>query len=404
MSMIDMLRPSAGKQASHAEFVAFLADDESAAIVQRYVAQRMLPHAHVARGNVDQAIEFLQKLERAPLQLLIDVSGSDTPLSELARLADACEPSVEVYVVGGKNDVGLYRSLLQLGVRDYLVKPLTVDLLMRMLGKSEPLQQARTGKVITLLGTRGGVGVSTIATHLGRYLANVSQRRVALVDLNLHGGTVNILLGLDSNNGLTDVLQNVQRLDTQYMERTLVAHSSRLFVLSAELDFEQAFPLRAGAAAELINVLKQHFHYVLVDAPPPGLCHGELTEEALTQSKVVYVVADRSVHSARNIARLVRYAGNRENEPVVSLLLNQPAPVSAAHVASADLADACRRAVLQELPYDALSVATAENLGEALAAKSTFGLAIARLADDLSGTAQKPQVLSRWRQLLKRGG
>lgn len=123
MSMIDMLRPSAGKQTSHAEFVAFLADDESAAIVQRYVAQRMLPHAHVARGSVDQAIEFLQKLERAPSQLLIDVSGSDTPLSELARLADACEPSVEVYVVGGKNDVGLYRSLLQLGVRDYLVKP-----------------------------------------------------------------------------------------------------------------------------------------------------------------------------------------------------------------------------------------------------------------------------------------
>lgn len=412
MSLLEKLRPSAAQQDNRADFVAFLGDDDSVEIMKRYVSQRLLPHAHVVRGNVDSAIQFLQAQEQPPVQLLIDISTSETPLSELARLADTCEPSIEVYVIGSRNDVGLYRSLLQLGVRDYLVKPLTVDLLTRILEKNGPSpNQTRTGKVISLIGSRGGVGVSTITTHLGHYLAHAVQRRVALVDLHLHGGTLNIQLGLESNNGLLDVLQNVHRLDTQYMERTLVNHSSRLSVLSASIELDRALTIRPGAVGDLIDVLKQHFHYVLVDTPPAGTGNGHLTLEALNHSKVVYVVADHSIHTARHVPELLNYAGLRESEPAVSLLLNQPAPLTPAHVSPADLAIACKREALLSLPYDALAVVMAENLGEPLPVKSPFAQAVARLGNDLSGTggdtlatATTGSWLTRWQRLIPRKG
>lgn len=412
MSMLDSLfQPERQQTVGNADFVAFVGDAGNTEIMRRYVSQRMLPHAVVEQGTIETAIDHLVKMERAPQQLVVDISRYDTPLSELAQLAEVCDPSVDVYVLGDRNDVGLYRSLLQLGIRDYLVKPLTVDLLTRTLGdgaagRSEPVQGTRTGKVISLVGARGGVGVSTIAVHLGRALAEHKHRRVALVDLDLYGGAINLLLGLQGNQGLIDVLGNVQRLDPQYMERTLVKHSNRLFVLSCELDYTERFEPVPGALGQLIEILKHYFHYVLLDLPRPGNLPPALSEEVLDQSKLVYLVADQTVHSARRVAQLARHFAARQNEPVVSVLLNHTVPPSDALVARSDFSNATQRPVLQELPFDPATLLTAQNLGEALDAHAPFAQAIDQLADDLSGAGQKaaPKASGRshWLQQLRR--
>ncbi|PLZ03500.1 fimbrial protein [Burkholderia sp. WAC0059] len=346
----------------------------------------MIAHAYVATGTVDDAIRRLQRMERSPSRLLIDLSQSAMPLSDLARLAEVCEPSVSVITVGERNDVGLFRNLLQIGVQDYLVKPLTAELLQRTFAadeSGEPLQQRRTGKVLALVGTRGGVGVTTIGVALARQLADVTLRRVAYVDLNPYGGAANTLLGLTTNNGLTDVLQNVHRLDLQYMERTFVTRGPRLFVLSSELEYRRDFELQAGAISDLVSMLKHYFHYVLLDVPSRA---GTLAEEAFASAKNIYVVADRSVHSARETSRLIRHVLACSSEPTVSVLVNNPGQPASGRVELPDFAEAIGRPVAQELPFDGKSVATAENLGEAVPFESEFGLAITAIADNLTGT------------------
>jgi pilus assembly protein CpaE len=368
-----------------ADFVAFIDDRQNEETMRRYVTDQIVTHAYIASGGIDAAIDHLKKMERSPAQLIVDISGSAMPLTDLARLADFCEPSVAVTVIGERNDVGLFRDLLKLGIHDYVVKPLTGALLQRSLSPAaaQPVQQARTGKAISFVGTRGGVGVTTIAVNLARYLADTTQRRVALLDLNMHGGACNTLLGLTTNNGLTDVLQNVHRLDPQYIERTLVAKSGRLFVLSAEVDYGTEFKVRAGALAELLVALKHHFHYVLIDVSGRD---GALVEEALNQSQTIYIVADRSVHSAKEAVRLSRFAELRDNNPSIALLLNNPGVPVTGRVASDDFAAAVGRGVLHELPFDGKTIATAENLGTTAAdGKTPFASAIARLADSLTG-------------------
>src|SRR5690606_27723287 len=160
---MSLMRTKAREDELNAAFLAFLRDPASQDEVSRFAKMGSLGTTYVGRGGVDAAIAHMVKGDRSPQRLLVDVSGADAPLEELDRLADACEPSVQVFVVGDRNDVGLYRNLLQRGVVDYLVKPLSVELLRRALadGGSRGVRQTRQGKAISVCGTRGGVGVSS---------------------------------------------------------------------------------------------------------------------------------------------------------------------------------------------------------------------------------------------------
>ncbi|MDQ7981729.1 AAA family ATPase [Paraburkholderia sp. SARCC-3016] len=370
------------------DFVAFVGDRDTEQVLKSYVLEHAMPHTHVTIGSIDDVIAYLSKIQRSPLFLLIDLHGSAMPLSDLGRLAEVCEPSVQVVAIGERNDVGLFRNLLKLGVRDYLVKPLTVELLNRTLSVSEqkvnPVAQTRAGKTIALVGSRGGVGVTTIALNLALHLADDTHRRIAYVDLNLHGGAANSMLDIHCNNGLIDLLQNVHRLDPQYLERTLVGKGSRLCVLSSELDYGATSPFEPGALKRVLEALRDNFHYVILDVSKHA---HPLSSEAFDNTSRVYVVADRSVHSVRESLRLLRYIEDRDNNPTASLLLNSPNAATAGKVRPADFVTAVGRPVLFEIPYEAKAVSIAENLGEAHFWKSAndFRQAIVRIGSDLTG-------------------
>lgn len=388
MSTIESLfqRKKSGSPA--ADFVAFVSDSQTEQVVKHFVLDEAMPHVYVAIGGIDDAIAWLEKSERSPLLLLIDLHGSVMPLSDLARLAEVCEPSVQVIALGERNDVGLYRSLLRIGVRDYLVKPLTVDLLRRTVdvsaGKVNQVAQTRAGKVIGFVGARGGVGTTTVAVHLVRHLAEDTHRRVAYVDLNLHGGAGNCLLGVAGNNGLVDVLQNVHRLDPAYVERTMVSKGARLFVLSAELDYGEPRPFEDGSLARVLELLTDSFHYVVLDVGDRG---DALANEAFDHASRVYVVADRSVHATRETIRLMRYVEDRDNNPATSVLLNNPNVATTGKVQLADFQSAVGRPVLTELPFESRALAIAENVGDPLAGGqgNAFQQAIVRIGNDLTG-------------------
>jgi len=388
---LNLQKGKAGARA--ADFIAFVADKKTEQVLKSYVLEQAMPHTHIAIGGVNDAIALLAKLDRSPLFLLVDLNDSAMPLSDLARLAEVCEPSVQVVALGERNDVGLFRTLLQIGVRDYLVKPLTVELIKRTLnvseGKVSQVMRLRAGKTVAFAGTRGGVGVTTIALNVARHLAENTQRRIAYVDLNLYGGAANSMLGIQTNNGLSDVLQNVHRLDPQYVERTLVAKGSRLFVLSAELDFGTPHPFKDNSLQRVLALLCENFHYVILD-----VCNlaDSLAGEAFDHASRVYLIADRSVHSTRESIRRLRFIEDRDNNPTTSLLLNNVTSSTAGMVEPTDFMAAVGRPVLYEIPYEAKAVTIAANLGEAPKDKTTdgFNQTITRIGGDLTG--QHPNI------------
>ncbi|RQR64043.1 fimbrial protein [Burkholderia sp. Bp9125] len=370
--------------AGAADLLAVVSDAGSEDVIRRVAQDLSITRAHLQTGTCDDAIRLLQQHERSPRQLVVDVSDSVLPVSDLMRLAEVCDPSVRVVAIGTQNDVGLFRNLLGIGVQDYIVKPLTVELMRRALTATESVVQVRTGKTVSFVGARGGVGATTIAVSLARCLAGEKRRRVAYVDLYLHGGGANSMLGLSSNNGLIELLNMEQRPDDALFDRMFVTKGDRLHVLSAELAYGADTPLRDGAIARLVDMLKDRFHYVLFDV---GAAAGRLFEDALEASDLVYVVADRSVHAAYEAARLARFARELPGERLLSMVLNNPLAPVEGRVAPADFEEAFGGVRLRELPHEPQTLAVAENLGEPLdgAKRSGFRDEIRLLANGITG-------------------
>ncbi len=151
------------------DLVAFLSDPDSRDLVQSLVFDLELQNVVVRQGSVDDALDFVKTLPSWPHQLLVDIADSALPLGDMKRVANIAEPGTRIIVAGDRNDVGLFRDLMELGVADYLLKPLTPAMLRRSLHfgalASEPARAPRAGKTIAVAGARGGAGTTTLGFH-----------------------------------------------------------------------------------------------------------------------------------------------------------------------------------------------------------------------------------------------
>lgn len=388
MSAFDSNLLKRRAQPSGAEkLIAIVADAQSVEVINNVAVDQGIATSHVAVGTIETALQIMTSLKESPRHLIVDVTGSTMPISDLTKLAEVVDPSVEVIVIGERNDVGLYRSLLRIGVQDYLVKPLTTELVRRAIVPTGTDATQRMGKVLSFVGARGGVGVTTIATSLATHLADTTRRRIAYIDLDPYGGAAAAMLGITANNALIELLQNPQRLDQQLINQAFVARSDRLLVLAAELGYNQEFALRPYALTELVAMLKQHFHYVMLDLPARA---GPVTDEALEASSTIHFVADLSVHAARETSRLCRYAQTLDSAPAITVLLNESRQPVPGRVQQEDFVRALSRGAVHVLPYEPISLALAENVGDeesaAAVRRSSFASAIVALANAITGS------------------
>lgn len=383
-------------------FAAFADDASSVRELQQAFRMDSLADVHVGSGGIDAAIAWLHKHGRSPQRLLVDISGAARPLDDLDRLADACEPSVEVYVMGDRNDVGLFRNLLDRGVQDYLVKPLSVELLRRtLLQGGNTVRRARNGKCVAVMGTRGGVGTTAVATQLARALgAGGTRRRVVYLDLNVYDGVGSAMMGCPPGNALLDVLNNTDRLDQQYLERALSDAGDGVFVLASELDYSDVFVPAAGALGDLLENLGRYFHYVILDLPRRG---GPLIAEALGHTAQVCVVAEPSVHSARTLTRLVRHIESQTSSPTVLTVLNHPHPVTRHRVQVRDFEQAISQTLQVQIAHDPKAPVLAENLAQEVAPDSDFARGVESLARLVTGEGAAQGKRSLWGRLARMG-
>ena len=389
------------------QFLAFVGDTETFAVVDQVVGEMMLPHASIRQGGVKEAVKHLGE-QRSPKLLLIDVSGSELPLSDVNSLADVCEPGVTVLAVGDRNDCGLYRDLLQHGVADYLVKPITPALLQKaMLTATEQTGVIRSshklGKLVAVTGTRGGVGTTTVAASVAWLIAHERRRRVALVDLDLQFGTVALSLDLEPSHGLREALENPNRIDGLFMDRVLIQHSERLFVLSAEESPDETLLLDYGAVELLMTELRNKFHYVIVDVPrSPNPC----TQQVLQSATDLVLITDLSLAGMRDTMRLTGMLPTTNASCSTTLVVNRVGEHKQGEMPRAEFEKGVSRKLDLLLPFDAKTVAAATNFGQPVASSAKGPVAAglreitARLCGPSAGAAGTRSGV--WQKLLKK--
>jgi pilus assembly protein CpaE len=304
--------------------MAFVRDAETEASLNSCLSHLDIAKAMVKRGGIARAIQYLGA-ERSPETIIVDISGIELAASRVYDLVELCEPGVVVIVVGDRNDIGLYRDLMNAGAGEYIVKPLTVHLLANAL--SAPPQRSdggpisqKLGRLVGVVGARGGVGATTLAIHLASYLADRQNRRVILLDLDLHTGDCALSLNLKPTPGLREALASPRRIDSIFLERTVAVRGERLFVLSAEEPLRDEVEFTAGAVETLIGVLRTQFHYIIADVPRISTAP---YRQVLNAADVRVIVADQTLRSVRDTVRLRDALSEQEGMRRNLLVLNR---------------------------------------------------------------------------------
>jgi pilus assembly protein CpaE len=388
--------------------LAVIADTACCELVRQALNEHRDGGSEVIIGTVETAMSRLGA-GAIPNLLLIDLSASEAPLDDMASLAAAGGAGIKIIALGMVNDVGLFRDLIRKGATDYLIKPLDSSVLRAALTRATQRDEpnggigSRGGKLVAFLGTRGGVGVTTCAINAAWILAEERKQQTALIDLDLHFGTIALSLDIDPGRGLREALEAPSRIDELFIERAMVRQGDRLAILSAEEPVEDEAKVSVEAVEILMEELRQKFDWVLVDLPR-GLTAA--TTAVLAAASHVVIVGEPTLAGLRDAIRLANLLKDRA--PAAQLLVLEGGAGRAPHpqIGRADFEEGLGRRVDVTVPFDSKAASASANTGRALTAAVPASPAAKAVRDfvtlllDSSSPSMKRDTF--WRRILRK--
>lgn len=354
--------------------LAFVTDDATLDALQSALAELGWRLDGCKKGSLRAAVQSLSVMQ-SPAMLLVDVSDTPDPAAAIDELAEVCEPGTIVFAVGTLNDVDLYRSLLARGIHDYLVKPLFADQLRDALvaacatletarEKTAPIERAHISTAV--IGTRGGVGASMLATSLAWLLASEHGLSTALLDLDIHFGTGALTLDLEPGRGLTDAIENPGRIDGLFIERAMVRVGDNLSIMSSEAPLGAALMTDGSAFLRLEQEFAQAFAACVIDLPRSMMIN---FPQLLANVANIVVTAEMTLASARDAIRIVSWLKLHAPDARIVLVANK-VQTGATEISTADFCAAVERAIDITLPFDHKAAVNAARLGQSFAQAS----------------------------------
>jgi pilus assembly protein CpaE len=351
--------------------MAFITDDATLQVVQT-VTDKIGWRAEASKkGGLQDAVQALS-VANSPTIMMIDLSETAQPLNEIESLAEVCEPGTIVFALGRINDVTLYRELMARGVRDYLVKPLSASQLQDALERArEALAAPRENSTdsaakhlaVAVVGTRGGVGASTVATSLAWLLSDQHQRSTALLDLDVHFGTGALALDLEPGRGLTDAIDDPSRIDGLFIERAMVRASDRLAVMSAEAPLNAGLMGDGSAFLRLQHEFGQAFQATVVDCPRSTMLN---FPQLLAEVGTVVLTTELTLASARDAIRILAWLKSNAPDARIVMVANK-VQTGAVEIGQSDFCAAIERSLDIVVPFDPKGAVQAAKLGQTFA-------------------------------------
>ena len=388
-------------------FGAYVCDSETAALVESLAREHGWPGERVHKGGIANAVRSLSVM-RSPEFLIVDLSDSEEPRGDISALADVCEPGTVVLAIGSLNDVHLYRDLVASGIHDYLLKPVdsaelrdSVGLMLAAMAapaEPEPKPQEAVHRSIAVIGARGGVGASTVATALSWILAEEMEAEVGLLDLDIHFGTTALAFDLEPGRGLSDALDNPSRVDSLFIDRATLKVTERLSVLGSELPLTETMAFDPTAAQHLQEELAKSYGTLIVDLPR---AIAGANAQGLASFSDFVVVTDLTLAATRDTIRLLAFLKQHAPSATIHLVANKVPPAAQQEVGQKDFEASIERTLDLVIPLDVKSAVTAAKQGKTMPQAAVRSKAVNQmraLARRFAGEAasEKTSLLSKF--------
>ena len=271
--------------------------------------------------------------------IIVELDSDLDIAMDLVETICARKPSTTVMVYSSTSNPELMSRSMRAGAREFLtdVIPNFViqDALVRASARRTLQNKKVSGDAFVFWGAKGGSGVTTIATNFALALRMETSAEVALLDLNCRLGDVAVLLGITPRFTVTEALKNVKRLDQDLMSTLFVGHRSGVAVLAAPDNYDPSVVIENRAVGKLIDVVRNHYPYVVIDA---GRDLGDAAEALLQMATRIYLVTQLDIPSLRNAQRLISYmqrAGHSNLELVINRYDARRADIDDAQVSKA---------------------------------------------------------------------
>ena len=225
-------------------------------------------HVKIQMGGVTAAVEAYRSSPTPNVILIETDSRTDDILGGLDQLAEVCDAGTRVIVVGRVNDVTLYRELTRRGVSDYLIAPVgTIDVVRAICGLFSSPDAKPVGRIIAVVGAKGGVGASTVAHNIAWAIARDLALDSVVADLDLAFGTAGLDYNQDPPQGIADAVFSPDRVDTAFVDRLLSKCTDHLSLLAAPATLDRVYDFGADAFDTTLDSLRSTIPCVVLDVP-----------------------------------------------------------------------------------------------------------------------------------------
>jgi pilus assembly protein CpaE len=323
--------------------------------------------------NGEQAIKKTEQL--LPHVILMDIN---MPIMDGIAATEKISlnfPNISVVMISVQGEAEYLKKAMMAGAMEYLVKPFSADELVNTIKRTYDLEQKRMGKievtkkifgksketkpqVITIFGTKGGVGKTTLSVNVAVQLAKKTRKKVVLVDLDLQFGDVSVFLNVSPKKSIAELVQERGPLNIDLVESYLIPHISGVKILPAPMRPEYSELVTPNNVLEILTILRKNYDYVLIDTPP---FFQETNLSALDMSNQVLLVMTMDLPTVKNMKLSLELLDSLHHKGKTKLVLNRASEDLG--INSADVENALDFLIAQQVPSDGKLVVTSVNKG-----------------------------------------
>ncbi|MBI5120179.1 MAG: pilus assembly protein CpaF [Rhodospirillales bacterium] len=344
---------------------AFVLSAATRAAIEEACRDRRLSRSQMSihDGGLPAALPYYSANHTPNLIVVEEDSDDATMMGQLEKLAEVCDPTTKVVVVGQVNDIRLYRTLISAGVSEYLIGPISARQLLDAVDMiySDPGLKQR-GRVVAFFGVRGGVGSSTVAYNAAWAIAQLGTDDVIVIDLDMVFGTAALSFNQDPKQTLGDAFSNPDRLDATLIERFISRVDDRLGILAAPANVRGFAMIDSAALEKVIEFARGLASFIILDLPHVWL---PWVKDALVLADEAVLVAYPDLANLREAKNLSEYLGELRGEgSKPKLVLNRVDPARKTQLTAKDFQEATGLVALQLVANDRVLFETAANNGQ----------------------------------------
>ncbi|MGA2046019.1 MAG: AAA family ATPase, partial [Roseiarcus sp.] len=347
---------------------AFCETPEIASIIQGAISDRRMSKAHVKvhMGGGPAALEAYRNAPTPNLIILEATHDRDALVGHLDELSQFCDAGTKVIICGKVNDIVLYRQLILRGVSEYLVAPFgVIEFVQAVSHLYTAPGAAPVGRVVAVVGAKGGVGSSTVAHNLAWSIASGLEIATVIADLDLGFGTAGLDYNQDPPQGIAEAVFAPDRVDATLVDRLLSKCSDNLSLLAAPATLDRLYDFDGAAFDSIVDVLRGSTPCIILDVPHAWTAW---TRRMLIGADEVVIVAApdlANLRNAKNMLDSIRSARPNDHQP--KLILNGVGLLKRPEIAVVDFTKTVELEPLAVIPHDAKLFGAAANNGQMIA-------------------------------------